>query len=115
MLIVPFGKHKGKLLSELPASYVLFLAGWRLRFEKREALQTDASQWVKQKFPKIHTEARMFLKQRCYKCLKPLTKIGTERANGLKTHGDWKNRYLHKKCYGALWHWHQRAEGYTVA
>jgi hypothetical protein len=46
-------------------------------------------------------------KQMCVKCGKTMPAIGTARLRGKRTHGDWKSRTLHKKCwrelYGRWW------------
>ena len=35
----------------------------------------------------------------CKRCNKTLRAIGTARVGGKKTHGDWSERELHKKCW----------------
>jgi len=35
----------------------------------------------------------------CKKCGRPLKAIGTARKNGKKSHNDWDNRELHKRCW----------------
>ena len=35
----------------------------------------------------------------CKRCHKTLRAIGTARVGGKKTHGDWSERELHKKCF----------------
>jgi len=35
----------------------------------------------------------------CDECGKPLQPIGRARANGVRHHGDWSSRTLHKKCW----------------
>ncbi len=35
----------------------------------------------------------------CVRCEKTLRAIGTARVGGKKTHGDWPQRSLHKKCW----------------
>ena len=37
----------------------------------------------------------------CERCGVTLRRIGTARVGGQKTHGDWAQRTLHKKCWKA--------------
>ena len=37
--------------------------------------------------------------RQCVRCHKTLRAIGTARVGGKKTHGDWSERELHKKCW----------------
>ena len=39
---------------------------------------------------------------KCVKCGKTMPAIGTARKRGKRTHGDWKTRTLHKKCWKEL-------------
>ena len=41
------------------------------------------------------------VKPRCAVCGKPISKIGSARANGAN-HADWAGRSLHKKCWKAM-------------
>jgi hypothetical protein len=38
----------------------------------------------------------------CKGCGKPLVAIGRARANGKRSHDDWKSREYHKKCWKLL-------------
>ena len=38
---------------------------------------------------------------KCVVCRKPLQRVGTDRANGVRHHADWSNRQYHKKCLKA--------------
>ena len=66
--ILSFGKHEGKRLDEVELSYVIWLAGFQLRFEKREMVRSDASWWIQNHVPEAKRAARLFLKGKCWHC-----------------------------------------------
>ena len=93
-----FGKYRGWLLDEVPMQYVLFLAGFRLDGTQAEPLDTEASAWIEKNKPEIRSQARNFIRDKCWLCGSGLRAVGFDRTNGA-CHKDWTTRKLHKKCW----------------
>jgi hypothetical protein len=59
--------------------------------------------YVRAWHPQAVEEARAFITQRrlCFHCGSRIVPIGSARSNG-KSHNDWDDRLLHKKCWFGL-------------
>ncbi len=100
-MILDFGKHKGRDINDLPLKYVKFLAGYTMRGTQRHESDLPASKWVTTHKSDVANFAKAFLKDKCWHCGSNLVPIGSSRANGAG-HDDWKERYLHKRCWKEL-------------
>ena len=100
-MILDFGKHKGTPIEDVPAAYMIFLAGHTLHGTRRAPCTTEAYRWVKANRDQACGFAEAYLKTRCWRCQGKLVPVGQSRCNG-KGHDDWTSRYLHKKCWRLL-------------
>lgn len=100
-MILDFGKHKGKSIDDVPISYIIFLAGYRLVGTKKYRSNLSACKWIKEVKPAVHAYATSFLLNKCWNCGGQLVPVGHSRMNGA-SHDDWEGRHLHKKCWREL-------------
>jgi hypothetical protein len=96
-----FGKHKGRMLQEVPLHYVHFLAGFRLWGTQQIKNESCASDWVSTNKSNVRLMAIDFLHGKCWKCGGKLVPVGASRQNGAD-HDDWEQRILHKQCWKLL-------------
>ena len=118
---LPFGKHRGAAIKDVPAPYLIGLCAWQLAAASKcddpactcESLHCfrvgkfrnfprdrDWRHWLKRQHPRIVSLARRHVRENrlCHHCGERLVPVGTSRANG-KPHRDWSTRNLHKKCW----------------
>ncbi len=100
-MILDFGKYKGRSVEDAPISYILFLAGHRMKGPRKTREESPACSWVQKNKASTCEFAQSYLRDKCYHCGKKIVPIGNSRANGA-THDDWNGRYLHKKCWVEL-------------
>lgn len=101
LMLLDFGKYKGIQIEDVPLSYMIFLAGYRMQGSKRVLCELKACRWVQQNKKEIHDFANDYLVSRCWSCGGKLIPVGSSRFNGA-AHDDWDGRYLHKKCWKEL-------------
>jgi hypothetical protein len=58
----------------------------------------NAADTVRKSSEKSKLRFKTIGRGRCLVCRKPLQRVGTDRANGVRHHGDWADRRYHKKC-----------------
>ena len=99
---INFGKHKNKMIHELPTKYLIWLSQFDMRYGKIVMCEpvTKADSYVQDKKYAWVIAARNELKSRriCFYCGKIMPAIGTSRRNGAG-HKDWSGRTLHKRCW----------------
>jgi hypothetical protein len=100
-MILDFGKYRGTAIADVPATYLIFLAGYTMHGTRRTPCTTEAYAWVKANRQHACASAEAHLKNRCWRCQGQLVPVGRSRCNG-KGHDDWCARYLHKKCWQKL-------------
>ncbi len=122
---IPFGKHKGAAISDVPPAYLIGLCCWQLaatskcnvpdcsceslrcfrvgKFKEFARGDEDWRHWLKRNHPGIVTLARRYVRDNhlCHHCGERLVPVGNDRANGA-AHRDWVTRTLHKKCWRAV-------------
>ena len=103
-----FGKHRGELVSEVPAEYLKYLCCYRIWRDLNGVHREDRCHWAGAKFlwerhPDVIAEARRQAADRnlCLWCFRHLVPIGNAREKG-RGHDDWDERFLHKKCWRGL-------------
>ncbi len=79
-----------KLIFEDKVSFneVKYLKPWIWVYVNYQATVSNAKKYVEES-------------EKCYMCYKKLVPIGNSRKNG-KSHNDWEDRKLHKKCWLSL-------------
>ncbi len=100
-MILDFGKYKGWDVHNLPLTYMIFLAGYKMRGTLRHESDLQASKWVSTHKSDVANFAKAYLKDKCWHCGSKLVPVGSSRTNGAG-HDDWDGRYLHKKCWKEL-------------
>jgi hypothetical protein len=100
-MILDFGKYKGRDMQDIPLTYMIFLAGYKMEGSKRVKCRLEACEWVRKNKPAFHSYAESFLVGKCWHCGSKLVPIGSSRMNGAG-HDDWEGRYLHKTCWKEL-------------
>ena len=100
-MILDFGKHKGKEIEDVPLTYVIFLAGYSMRWAKRVRADLAGCKWVQAYRKDVVNAAQSYLEDKCWHCGGKLVPVGSARMNGA-AHDDWDGRYLHKRCWREL-------------
>jgi hypothetical protein len=97
-MILEFGKFKGQDVEDVPLTYIIFLAGFKMHGEKRVRSDLQACKWVQTHTKEVHEFAKNYLADLCWHCAGKLKPVGSSRKNGA-AHDDWNDRYLHKRCW----------------
>lgn len=97
-MILDFGEHNGTNVKDTPLKYIIFLAGYHMRRERRVSSSSTEKEWLTQHVKAFHEHALVYLTKRCWHCGRKLVPIGHARKKGAN-HKDWADRYLHKKCW----------------
>jgi hypothetical protein len=102
-IILDFGKYKDTVIQEVPFSYMIFLAGYKMRENGTRMIlcPTGAYKWVKDNRPQVRRFAAEYLKNKCWYCKGKLVPVGSSRSYDAD-HDDWSTRHLHKKCWKLL-------------
>lgn len=100
-LTLDFGKYRGTEIEDVPLSYMIFLAGYRMLGARRQKSTLDACEWIRLNKKECRTYAENFLAGKCWHCGTKLVPVGSSRLNGA-AHDDWDGRYLHKRCWRDL-------------
>jgi hypothetical protein len=100
-MILDFGRYRGRSVEDIPLTYMIFLAGYKMMGSKRLKSDLEASKWIEKNKSELRAHALAFLDGRCWHCGEKLVPVGFSRGNGA-CHEDWSSRYLHKKCWREL-------------
>jgi hypothetical protein len=100
-MILDFGRYRGRSVEDIPLTYMIFLAGYKMMGSKRMKSDLEASKWVEKNKSELRTHALTYLEGRCWHCGQKLVSIGPSRENSALDE-DWNSRYLHKKCWREL-------------
>ena len=127
MVLLTFGKHKGKHVSKVDSQYLWYLTCWELNGIERkpfwsnydfEGSWRDKMQYISDTTNSSYVKSRVWLaknkyyivkharkvwldRKLCCHCQRVLVAVGNSRVAG-KNHDDWEYRYLHKKCFFEL-------------
>ena len=125
LAVLPFGKHRGTPIGDVPAPYLIMLCCWQLaatssctdpdcpcdslrcyrvgKFREYMRGDEDWRLWLKRTHPRVVALARRHVHNHhlCHHCGTRLVPVGSARANGA-AHDDWDTRALHKKCWRGI-------------
>ena len=96
-----FGKFRGQTIEDVPLSYVVFLAGYKMLGSRRVQSNHKSFDWILTHKKDFHEHAKQYLDGKCWHCGGKIVPVGNKRFNGA-CHEDWDGRYLHKKCWKEL-------------